>query len=214
VNATIAQRVNIKSTNRSRGFSASIAAQARINLQRDKAVATTTSVPATTKEEKQQQESIARPTTQSCVLGALPVKYWTLVVLFVSNALREKRRRVLLDRVPPAWKVNTKTKTVRPCTVARLALGANTAINPNKKQLIRVKIALRGVGPLPLVTVLRLRTPRVPHVAKANTIRCPDKVQTHAPVAPKANTTTLKVKTRRTIAPIAQPVHTVWVEDT
>ena len=73
----------------------------RIKLPRDKAVVFKTCVRATTTEEKQQQELIARHTTQLFVLGALLVKYWTLVVLFVSNALREKRRRVLLDRVPP-----------------------------------------------------------------------------------------------------------------
>jgi len=87
----------------------------------------------------------------------------------------------------------------------------HTVINFNKKQFPRVKFVWPAVGPPPLVTVLLLLAPRVLHVAKANTIPSPNKPQTRASIATKANTTTSKDKMQRTIVPIARPVPTtMW----
>jgi hypothetical protein len=73
---------------------------------------------------------------------------------------------------------STKVKTEKePSTVVNLVPLVHTVINFNKKQFPRVKIVWPVVGPPPLVTVLLLLAPRVLHVAKANTIPCPNKPQ-------------------------------------
>jgi len=129
--------------------------------------------------------------------------------LGVQNVPWAKQRLDLLLRVLRVPRGNTKVKMKQePSTIVNRAALVHTVIKINKHRLLRAKIVLPVVGPMPRATVLLLLEPRVLLVPKVPTILCPNKAQTRASIADQGRTTMSKEKMPPPIAKVALLVHT------
>ena len=154
-----------------------------------------------------QQVLIALDTMPTFVPVVIREKSW--YHLCVHNVPWAKQRLDLLLRVSRVPRDNTKVKMEQePSTIVNCAALVDTVIKINNHRLLRAKIVLPVVGPMPLATVLLLLEPRVLLVPKGPTILCPNKAQTRASIADQGRTTMSKDKMPPPIAKVALLVHT------
>lgn len=150
---------------------------------------------------------IALSTKPTFVPVVIQEKLWHY--LGVQNVPWAKQRLDLLLRVLRVPRGNTKVKMEQePSTIVNRATLVHTVININKHRLLRAKIVLPVVGPVPWATVLLLLEPRVLLVPKVPTILCPNKAQTRASIADQGRTTMSKEKMPPPIAKGALLGHT------